>query len=45
MNQSLRRTYLLHITPSMESFRSQTKVNTLLLSLLFLFIDTPDLIT
>jgi hypothetical protein len=45
MNQSLRRTYLLHITHSMESFRSQTKVYTMLLNLLFLFLDTPDLIT
>jgi hypothetical protein len=46
INESIHATYLfITYYPSMESFCSQTKVNTLLLSLLPIFFNTPDLIT
>jgi hypothetical protein len=46
INESISVTYLfITYYPSIESFRSRTKVNTLLLSSLPLLLDTPDLIT
>jgi hypothetical protein len=46
INESIPPTYLfITYYPSMESFHSQIKVNTLLLSSLLFFLDTPDLIT
>jgi hypothetical protein len=46
INESIPTTYLfITYYPSMESFRSGAKVNTLLLSSLSLFLNTPGLIT